>query len=132
MHPNSLANLRSFAPGVSGNPGGKPKGALNRLQGDFVRDLAEEWSAHGKEAIRRCAELYPAKYLAIMASLVVKWDELDRRFGRSDQPNGFNQLSDDELEAAIAFIKEAIAAAEAPDADNARGLLCPDRLSEAA
>ena len=40
-----------FKPGQSPNPGGKPIGARNRLQGDFMRALSEDFAEHGRAAI---------------------------------------------------------------------------------
>ena len=39
MHPNSLANLKPYPPGVSGNPGGRPKGPT--VYQGVVRDYEE-------------------------------------------------------------------------------------------
>ena len=35
-----------------GHNGGRPKGARNKLQSDFLRDLAEAWELEGKGALR--------------------------------------------------------------------------------
>jgi hypothetical protein len=39
VHPNSLANLKPYPPGVSGNPGGRPRGAS--IVAPLLAELAE-------------------------------------------------------------------------------------------
>lgn len=57
INPNSLLNLRPFQPGVSGNPGGMPKGtprisdAYRRLIAMSSAELAEFKPANGAEEI---------------------------------------------------------------------------------
>lgn len=77
-----------FKPGQSGNPGGKPVGARNRLQGDFVAKLAEDFEKHGATAIAACRIKKPADYLRVVASLMPK--EVDVR-------NASDDLTDEDL-----------------------------------
>lgn len=90
-----------FAPGASGNPGGKPVGSRNKLQGDFVRALASDFEQHGPEAIVAVRTDDPATYLRVIASLMPK---------EIDVANKFASLSDDELAAGIAALQALIAA----------------------
>jgi hypothetical protein len=69
------ANLRPFPKGVSGHPGGKPKGARNRLQAKFLKALAADFQAHGQAAIEAVRVDDPAQYLRIVASLVEREPE---------------------------------------------------------
>jgi hypothetical protein len=41
-------HLKKWAPGESGNPTGRPAGAKNRLQIDFLQALAEDFREHGR------------------------------------------------------------------------------------
>ena len=86
-----------FKPGQSPNPGGKPIGARNRLQGDFMRALSEDFAAHGKEAIAQCRMDKPDVYLRVVASLFPKELEVKRPL---------DDLSDEELENAIALLRQ--------------------------
>lgn len=85
-----------FKQGTSGNPGGKPAGARNRIQGDFMRALADDFEEHGKDAIIACRTDKPDQYLKIVASLMPK--ELEVKKPLED-------LTDDELIAGVAALQ---------------------------
>lgn len=93
-----------FKPGQSGNPGGKPKGARNKLQADFLNTLAQDFAAHGKQAIEEMREKRPAEYVRAVASLMPKELEISRPL---------DDISDDELNAAILAVRSVLAAQEA-------------------
>lgn len=59
-----------FKPKETGNPGGKPEGARNRLTAKFLHELAEHFETHGKDAIQKVFEEDPAKYVSVVAALV--------------------------------------------------------------
>ena len=61
-----------FKKGVSGNPGGKPKGTRNKLQNDLIEALADDWYLHGDEAITAAREKDPMGYVKAMISLLPK------------------------------------------------------------
>ena len=88
-----------FKPGQSGNPSGKPIGSRNRLQGEFMRELAEDFAAHGKAAIAQCRMEKPDVYLKVVASLLPKELEIKRPL---------EDLSDEELDNAIAFLRNGL------------------------
>lgn len=91
-----------YKPGVSGNPGGKPVGARNRLQGDFMRALSEDFAEHGKTAIIACRTEKPDVYVKVIASLMPRGLEIK-------QP--LDGLTNEELEAGIALLQEYLIAA---------------------
>ena len=43
--------------GESGNPQGWPEGSKNRLATEFLDALAEDFAAHGREALRAMREI---------------------------------------------------------------------------
>lgn len=85
-----------FQPGNKANPGGKPAGARNRLQGDFMRELAEDFEANGRRAIAACRTEKPEQYVRIIASLMPKELEVKRPL---------EDLTDDELAAGVAALQ---------------------------
>lgn len=86
----------AFKKGVSGNPGGKPKGARNRLQGAFLNALADDFDEHGKDAIRRAREEDPMGYVKAVGALMPK---------QMEQSKPLEDLTDDELTAGIALLR---------------------------
>lgn len=96
MNPASLENLKPFEPGKSGNPGGKAKGARNRLQGGFLNALADDFDAHGKAAIEAAREKDPVGYIKAIASLMPK---------QVEQSQPLDDLTDAELVAGIALLR---------------------------
>ena len=106
MNPNgTVRNLRPFSPGQSGNPGGKPVAARNKLQGDFVKALADDFAMHGEKAIQEMRKNDPSGYIRIIASLMPKEFEAQRPL---------DEFADDELDAAITTIRAILAAQDIP------------------
>lgn len=101
-----------FKPGVSANPGGRPKGARNKLQGDFFNALANDFAAHGKQALEDARKDNPAGYLKVVASLMPK--ELTIR-----QP--LEEISDEQLDAAAHAVRAILNAQSAGASDSGAG-----------
>jgi Family of unknown function (DUF5681) len=59
-----------FKPGQSGNPAGRPRGARNRLAGELLEALADDFSRHGITAIEKVRATDPTAYLRILAGLL--------------------------------------------------------------
>ena len=89
-----------FKPGESGNPAGRPKGSRNKLGEAFIADLHEDWSENGKAALVACREQNPAAYVKVVASLLPKDVNIN--------VTAIDELSDDELAAAIAATRAAV------------------------
>jgi hypothetical protein len=53
----------------TGGPGRKP-GSRNKLAGDFVRAMAEDFAENGAEAIRRVRDEKPDVYVRVCADLL--------------------------------------------------------------
>ena len=66
-----------FAPGQSGNPGGRPKGSAE------VRAAAQE---HGPAAIARLADLAFDTSISPRANIAAIRELLDRGYGKAPQP----------------------------------------------
>lgn len=88
-----------FQKGKSGNPGGKPVGARNKLQGDFMNALAADFETHGEAAIVACRTEKPEQYIRVIASLMPKELEVKRPL---------EDLTDDELAAGVAALQRLI------------------------
>ena len=96
----SLANLVRLPLGVSGNPGGKPVKSRNKLQGDFLRTLADDFAAHGKSAVIEMRLTKPAEYVKVCASLMPKELEVSS--------NHLDEMTDDQLEATLLAMRTII------------------------
>jgi hypothetical protein len=90
--------MSRFQPGN----GGRPKGARNRLSGDFLTALANEFAEHGADAIRICRIEEPSTFLKIIASLMPK--EIDITTTQLES------ISDDELDRLLEYARQQLAA----------------------
>lgn len=112
-HPNPNNNtrgLKMFPPGVSGNPGGKPKGARDRLQAKFLHALADDFEAHGKKAIEACRTSDPSAYLRAIVALMPKELEISRPL---------DELTDEQLESVLAAVAAVNAARDSATGEGA-------------
>lgn len=62
----------TFAPGVSGNPAGRPKSARSKLSEDFFKALAEDFAENGILALQAMRAERPQEYIKAIASLQTK------------------------------------------------------------
>ena len=76
-----LRNLKPFQPGQSGNPKGRPKGARNRLGTQFLEALEADFYQFGPQAIALVREKKPEVYMRVVADLLPKGGEYQRRSG---------------------------------------------------
>lgn len=89
-----LAALKSFKAGQSGNPGGKPVGARNALSASFLKELTKDFEKHGKGAITKMRETDPSRYVAVVASLVPKENDLNVNIKRDAREYTDAELAD--------------------------------------
>src|SRR5262249_25861224 len=86
-----------------GNPGGSLEATRRSFNKDFLLALAADFKKHGAAAIEKVRKTQPAVYLKICALLVPREMKLEHSGGVKD-------LTDEELEQAIAAIKAMLAA----------------------
>lgn len=65
----NISGLRPWRPGQSGNPGGKPVGTRNRITKKFLEALADDFEAHGRDAIAAAREKDPVGYMRAIVAL---------------------------------------------------------------
>ena len=98
-----------YQPGQSGNPKGRPKGSRNKLAETLWADLYQAWQASGIEAIERMIAEKPGDFVRVVATQMPKELKID------NSPLG--DLTDDELEEAIAFIRASLTNNKNPAGD---------------
>jgi hypothetical protein len=87
--------------GRGGNPGGSLEATRRSFNKDFLLALAADFKQHGASAIEKVRKQQPAAYMKICALLVPK--EL-----KVETTGRIEQLTDEQLDAAIAFFEEMI------------------------
>jgi hypothetical protein len=85
--------------GVSGNARGTLEGSRRAFSADFIRTLADDFRLHGRQAIEKVRKTQPAAYMKICALLVP-------REMKVEHTQSLKSMSDDELDAAIAAVRE--------------------------
>ncbi|MDE3022979.1 MAG: hypothetical protein KGI54_14165 [Pseudomonadota bacterium] len=95
-----------FKKGQVANPGGKPVGARNRLQGDFMNALADDFAKFGKKAIIQMRQKKPNEYIRAIASLMPKEFEISKPM---------EEITDEQLDAAVHTIRAILNAQSSGD-----------------
>jgi hypothetical protein len=86
-----------FQPGNDGHGAGRPAGSRNKLQGDFLKALAEDFAMHGAGVIKIARIEKPVEYLKVIASVLPRELIVDQGV--------LADLSDDELAQHIALLQ---------------------------
>src|SRR5882672_10075396 len=76
--------------------GGRAVGSRNKLQGNFLRALSDDFEKYGKGAIEHARRIDPMGYVKTIAALMPK---------QFEQTTPLEELSDSELIGAIALIR---------------------------
>lgn len=87
--------------------GGRRAGSRNKLQANFIEELAKDFAEHGDGVIRIVRAEKPTEYLKIVAGI------LPKEFLVSD--TAIDEMGEDELLEALAAVREARARAGAPN-----------------
>jgi hypothetical protein len=101
INPNSLANLKPFKPGESGNPGGMPVGIRSNLNKKFLVALSQEFEKSGSEAIERVAKEDPATFIKVLAAILPKEMEIRRPL---------DDMTDEQLRASVDALQRYLSA----------------------
>jgi hypothetical protein len=101
----------AWKPGQSGNPAGRKKGFRNRLGEAFLQDMLSAWEANGKAAIDRVIEERPHEFIKAVAGILPKDVNI--------RTEAVQELSDDELAAALAALRAVSIAADAREGSEA-------------
>src|SRR5215510_5588167 len=103
---NKSADMESamtFKQGVSGNPHGNRHRTRHLLNQRFLQALLLDFEAHGREAIEECRKQRPLGYVKVLGHLVP-------RETRVEHSQSLKSMSDEELEAAIEYVRAMLAA----------------------
>jgi hypothetical protein len=102
--PASHLAASAWKPGQSGNPAGRPRGSRNKLGEAFLADLYADWQANGIAVIAAVREQKPDAYLKVVASIIPHQLEI--------KDDIFAELSDEQLDAILAFTCNALGIAD--------------------
>src|SRR5215831_6743346 len=84
-------------------PTGRLRGSRNKLSEAVICALLRDFSKHGEKAIAKVRRDHPGIYLKVLALLIPRQDKLEHT-------NTIKTMTDEELESAIAFLREMMAA----------------------
>lgn len=93
----------TFKRGTSGNPAGNRHHTRHLLNQKFLQALLLDFEAHGREAIEKCRKQSPLGYVKVLGHLVP-------REMKVEHSQTLKSMSDEEIEAAIEYIREMLAA----------------------
>jgi hypothetical protein len=89
--------------GQSGNPAGRLRGSRNKLTEEVICALLRDFRQHGQKAVARVRQTQPAAYLKILALLCPREHKVEHS-------NPIKNLTDEQLEAMIEYIKTSLEA----------------------
>src|SRR6516162_5274073 len=92
-----------WQPGESGNPAGRVRGSRNKLSEEVICALLRDFRKHGEKAIAKVRREQPGVYLRCLTLLI-------RREHKVEHSNPLKELSDQELEAMIEYLKTSLEA----------------------
>jgi hypothetical protein len=110
-----------YLPGVSGNPGGEPGWIRKRFTADFLTAFHQHFRHEGKRVIAKVAKQQPAAYLRCLTMLVPKEMKVE-------QTGGIKAMTDEQLDEALAALRQLLADREAQAANVIEGSAEPVAL----
>jgi hypothetical protein len=93
----------TFKQGVSGNLHGNRHHTRHLLNQRFLQALLLDFEAHGREAIEECRKQNPLGYVKVLGHLVP-------REAKIEHSQSLKSMSDQELDAAIEYVRGMLAA----------------------
>ena len=93
----------TFKQGMSGNPHGNRHHTRHLLNQRFLQALLLDFEAHGREAIEECRKQSPLGYVKVLGHLVP-------REAKIEHSQSLKSMSDQELDAAIEYVRGMLAA----------------------
>jgi hypothetical protein len=81
------------------NRGGRRRGAKDKLQTDFLRDLADAWELEGVGALRIMVKEEPAKFVQVVAGLMPREVQMELA-------GPLGELSDQELTDMLEVVRQ--------------------------
>ncbi|HVI62337.1 MAG TPA: hypothetical protein VM910_07055, partial [Bradyrhizobium sp.] len=84
-------------------PAGRLRGSRNKLSEEVICALLRDFREHGQKAIAKVRRDQPGIYLKVLALLIPRQDKLEHT-------STIKTMTDEELESAIAFLHEMMAA----------------------
>jgi uncharacterized protein DUF5681 len=114
-----------WQPGESGNPTGRLRGSRNQLSEEVICALLRDFRQHGQKAVARVRQAQPAAYLKILALLCPREHNVEHR-------NLIKELTDEQLEALIAYLETSLAAQADGPVKVIEGMIEPTTVPTAA
>jgi hypothetical protein len=88
---------------MKGNRAGRLRGSRNKLSEEVICALLRDFRQHGQKAVAQVRRTQPAAYLKILALLIPREHKVERS-------NALKNLSDQELEAMVEYLKASLEA----------------------
>src|SRR5262245_37158813 len=101
-----MESAMTFRQGVSGNPHGNRHRTRHLLNQEFMQALLLHFRQHGKKAIEKVAREQPSSYLKILGLLVPREHKVEHS-------NAIKDMTTEQIERSIEYIKEQLAQREA-------------------
>jgi Family of unknown function (DUF5681) len=113
-----------WQPGQSGNPAGRPRGSRNALTEEVICALLRDFRKHGEKAVARVRRDQPGVWLKVIAMLIPREHKVQHS-------NPIKDLTDEQLEAMIEYIKTSLEAQAGRSVKLIEGMIEPTTVPTA-